>query len=57
MKTFNYKILKGSTVVFKNTIHRQTREEALTDLEELKQEYNGTDIKLVEVTPANKWSC
>lgn len=57
MKTFNYKILKGSTVVFKNTIHRKTREEALTDLEELKQEYNGTDIKLVEVTPANKWSC
>ena len=57
MKTFNYKILKGSTVVFKNTIHRQTREEALTDLEELKQEYNGTDIKLVEVLPANKWSC
>ena len=57
MKTFNYKILKGSTVVFKNTIHRQTREEALTDLEEVRKEYNGTDIKISEVKPANKWSC
>lgn len=57
MKTFNYKILKGREVVFKNTIHRPTREEALTDLEELKQEYNGTEIKLSEVAPANKWKC
>ena len=57
MKTFNYKILKGSTVVFKNTIHRKTKEEALTDLEELKSEYEGTAIKIVEVKPSSKWSC
>lgn len=57
MKTFNYKILKGHEVVFKNTIHRPTKEEALTDLEELKAEYEGTEIKIVEVLPANKWSC
>lgn len=57
MKTFNYKILNGSTVVFKNTIHSKTREGALKKLEEVKQEYNGTDIKLTEVNPASKWSC
>lgn len=57
MKTFNYKILKGHEVVFKNTIHRPTKEEALVDLEELKAEYEGTEIKIVEVLPANKWSC
>lgn len=57
MKTFNYKILNGSTVVFKNTIHSETREGALKKLEEVKQEYNGTDIKLTEVNPASKWSC
>lgn len=57
MKTFNYKILKGQEVVFKNTIHRPTKEEALKDLEEVKVEHEGTAIKLVEVLPANKWSC
>ena len=57
MKTFNNKILKGSSVILKNTIHRKTREEAIADLEELKKEYNGTDIKLTEITPASKWSC
>lgn len=57
MKTFNYKILKGHEVVFKNTIHRPTKEEALKDLEELKEEYSGTAIRIVEVNPANKWSC
>lgn len=57
MKTFNYKILKGHEVVFKNTIHRPTKEEALKDLEEVKVEHEGTAIKLVEVLPANKWSC
>ena len=57
MKTFNYRIYKGREVVFMNTIHRPTKEEALKDLEELKQEYNGTDIKISEVAAATKWSC
>ncbi len=57
LKTFNYRIYKGSEVVYMNTIHRPTKEEALKDIEELKQEYNGTDIKLSEVKPASKWSC
>ncbi len=57
MRTFNYKILKDSEVVFKNTIHRPTKEEALQDLEELKKEYEGTEIKIAEVSSANKWSC
>ena len=57
MKTFNYKILKGSSVVFKNTIHRNTKEEALSDLEELKEEYEGTAIRIVEVKPSSEWSC
>lgn len=57
MKTFNYKILKGSTVVFKNTIHSKTREEALAKLESVKAEYEGTEVKLTEVNPSSKWSC
>ena len=57
MRTFNYKILKDSEVVFKNTSHRPTKEEALKDLEELKREYEGTEIKIAEVSSANKWSC
>lgn len=57
MKTFNYKILKGHEVVFKNTIHRKTKEEALSDLEELKAEYEGTEIKISEVGSIKNWSC
>lgn len=57
MKTFNYKILKGSTVIFKNTIHSETKEEALVKLEPVKVEHEGTAIKLVEVNPVNNWSC
>lgn len=57
MKTFNYKILKGSTVIVKNTIHSKTIEEALVKLESVKVEHEGTDIKLVEVNPVNNWSC
>lgn len=57
MKTFNYKILKGNEVVFKNTIHRKTKEEALSDLEELKAEYEGTEIKISEVGSIKNWSC
>ena len=57
MKTFNYKILKGSTVIFKNTIHGETMEEALVKLEPVKVEHEGTAIKLVEVNPVNNWSC
>ena len=57
MKTFNYKILKGSTVVLKNTIHSETRAEALSKLESVKVELDGTDIKLTEVNPVSNWSC
>lgn len=57
MKTFNYKIYKGSTVVFMNTIHRNTKEEALKDLEELKEEYEGTEIKIAEVGSISNWKC
>lgn len=57
MRTFNYKIYKGSSVVLMNTIHRQTKEEALSDLEKLKEEYEGTEVKIAEVSSANNWSC
>ena len=57
MKTFNYKILKGSEVILKNTIHRPTRAEALADLEKLKEEYEGTEVKIVEVGSISNWSC
>ena len=57
MKTFNYKILKGSTVVLKNTIHSETRAEALSKLESVKVELDGTDIKLTDVNPVSNWSC
>ena len=57
MKTFNYKILKGSKVVFKNIIHGRTKEEVLAKLESVKLEYEGTEIKLVEINPSSIWSC
>lgn len=57
MKCFRYKIYKGSTLVLTNWIRRPTKEEALTDLEEVKVEHEGTEIKLTEVNPASKWSC
>ena len=57
MKCFNYKILKGSTVVFKNTIHSSTKEEAIKEIEKVKEEFEGTDFRFYETKPSSKWSC
>lgn len=57
MKCFNYKICKGSKVVLKNSINAESKEEALTKLEDLKKEYDGTEIKIIETAPASEWSC
>ena len=57
MKCFNYKIYKGSELVFKNSINRESKEEALRDLEDVKREYDGTAIKIMEVKSASGWDC
>ena len=40
-----------------NTIHSESIEKALADLEEVKEEYEGTEIKLSEVGSIKNWSC
>lgn len=54
MKCFNYKVYRDDKLIIKNSIHRETREEAYNDLEET---YKGCTIKLVEVSPASAWGC
>ena len=56
MKCFKYKILKGSELVLMNYINSNSKEEALASLEEVKVAYDGTDIKLTEVSSSNR-SC
>lgn len=49
MKCFKYKIYKDSKLVFMNYINRESEEEALADLESVKLEHKGTEIKIIEV--------
>ena len=57
MKVFRYRIYKGNELVLTNYIHRETKEKAIADLQPLLNEYNGTDLKVIEVHSANNWSC
>lgn len=57
MRTFNYKIMKGHSTIFRNTIHSPTRSAALEELEEVRREYDGDTIRIAEVSPASEWSC
>ena len=49
MKVFRYRIFKGNELVLTNYINRETKEKAIADLQPLLNEYNGTDLKVVEV--------
>jgi type II secretory pathway component PulF len=54
MKCFNYKIYDNDQLVLKNSINANSKEEALALLQE---DHDGATIKIIEVTPANNWSC
>ena len=57
MKVFRYRIYKGNELVLTNWINRETKEKAIADLQPLLKEYNGTELKVIEVHSANNWSC
>ncbi len=54
MKCFNYKIYDTGQLVLKNSINANSKEEALALLQE---DHDGATIKVIETTPAHKWSC
>lgn len=54
MKSFKYKIFRGSGLILINYISRETKEEAYNDL---KEDFPDCEIKLMEITPSNKWGC
>ena len=54
MKCFNYKIYDNGQLILKNSINANSKEEALALLQE---DHDGATIKIIEVTPANNWSC
>ncbi len=57
MKRFRYKIYNGESLVLTNWIDSESKEKAIAELEPLLNEYNGTDLKVMEVHSANNWSC
>ena len=57
MKCFNYKIYKNSTLVLKNSINAESKEAALKELQAVKDELDGTEIKIIETAPLSKWDC
>lgn len=57
MKCFNYKIYKNSTLVLKNSINAESKEAALKELQAVKDELDGTEIKIIETAPLSNWDC
>lgn len=57
MKVFKYEIYKEHKLVLTNWINTESKEKAIADLQDLKEEYDGTDLKVIEVCPASKWKC
>ena len=57
MARFKYKIYKNNQLVLTNWIDANTKDEALEDLEPLRQEHDGTHIKIMEATPTSQWKC
>lgn len=57
MKVFRYKIYNGESLVLTNWIRAETKEKAIADLQPLLNEYDGTELKVIEVHSANNWSC
>ena len=52
MKVFRYKIYNGESLVLTNWIQAETKEKAIADLQPLLNEYDGTELKVVEVHSA-----
>lgn len=57
MKRYRYRIYKGNELVLTNWIDAESKEKAIADLQELKQEYDGTLIKVNETSSAHNWKC
>ena len=57
MPRYRYKIYKNNQLVLTNWIDATTKDEALEELEPLRQEHDGTHIKVIETTPTSHWSC
>lgn len=57
MPRYRYKIYKDNTLVLTNWIDATSKDEALEELEPLRQEYDGTHIKVMEATPTSQWPC
>lgn len=57
MKTFRYKIYNGNELVLTNWINSESKEKAIAELQPLLNEYNGTDLKVIETSSANNRSC
>lgn len=54
MARYRYKIYKNNELVLTNWIDANSKEEALALLQE---DHDGATIKVIETTPAHKWSC
>ena len=57
MPRYRYKIYKNNQLVLTNCIDANTKDEALEELEPLRQEHDGTHVKVIETTPTSQWSC
>lgn len=57
MPRYRYKIYKNNVLVLTNWIDANNKDEALEELEPLRQEYDATQIKVMETTPPGQWPC
>lgn len=57
MPRYRYKIYKNNQLVLTNWIDANTKDEALEELEPLRQEHDGTHIKVMETIPPSQWPC
>lgn len=55
MARYRYKIYKNHELVLTNWIDANSKDEALEKLEPLRQEHDGTNIKVMEATPPSQW--
>ena len=57
MPRFRYRIYNGNELVLTNWIDADSKDEALEELEPLRQEHDGTHVKVIETTPTSQWKC
>ena len=55
MPRFRYRIYNGNELVLRNWIDADSKDEALEELEPLRQEHDGTHVKVIETTPTSQW--